>query len=301
MKHASRGYLMILVSSLCFASYGIWSRLLGNDFGIFFQGWVRSALILTVLIPIALYKKDFKPIFGKGTLWFWVTMSFTVFTQVPLYYAYNHLTLGTTILIFYSLSLITSYLIGWMFIGERITPVKLVAIVLAILGLFFTFGFSLATFSLAGLLLAAFSGVASGGEVASTKKSTHYFSSLQLSVYSWFFILITHLPISYFSGEHWAVPALNAEWFAMLAYAGTGLLGLWLVIEGFRYVDASVGGLVGLTEVLFSVSFGYLLFRDHLSLSVIFGGILIVLAAMLPDVYAILTGKKSDVVPLREI
>lgn len=289
MKSSGRGFLMILGSALCFGSYGVWSRLLGHDFAIFFQGWVRAALILVVLLPIALIKRDFKPITGKGTGWFWITMLFTIFTQVPLYYAFNHLALGTATLIFYSLFLITSYVIGWGFIGEKVTNIKVVSLVLALSGLFLTFGLSLATFSIGALLLAALNGVASGGEVASSKKSTHYFSSLQVSTYSWILILLTHLPISLALGEHQLVPALTTEWLAMLGYAATGLLGFWLVIEGFRHVEASIGGLIGLLEIIFSIVFGVVLFHDYIGTATIVGGALIILAAMLPDIHSVLT------------
>ena len=301
MKNAGRGYLMILGSALCFGSYGVWSRMMGPDFDIFYQGWVRGVLILLVLLPIALFNKGFKPVIGKGTGWFWITMLFTVFTQVPLYYAFNHLPLGTATLIFYSLFLITSYVIGWGFIKERVTAVKLVSLVLALAGLALTFGLSLVTFSLGALLLAALNGIASGGEVASSKKSTHYFSSLQISLYSWILIVVTHLPFSLALGERQVIPALNMGWLAMVCYAITGLLGFWLVIEGFRFVDASIGGLIGLLEIIFSIVFGLILFHDKLSASVIAGGVLIILAAILPDLYALRFPGKEAAVPAREM
>ena len=46
------------------------------------------------------------------------------------------------------------------------------------------------------------------------------------------------------------MPAWNLEWGAMLCYALSGLGGFWLVIEGFKYVDASIGGLIGLLEII---------------------------------------------------
>jgi len=296
-----RGYLMVLGSALCFGSYGVWSRMLGHDFAIFFQGWVRSLLILAVLLPIFLLKSGYKPIFVRSNeaKWFWITMVFTVFTQVPLYFAFNHLALGTATLIFYSLFLITSYLVGWLFIGEKIIRIKFISMILALVGLLLTFGFSLATFSIGALLLAALNGVASGGEIATSKKSSHYYSSLQISTFSWIFIFLTHLPLSLLLGEHQLVPSLTSVWLAMLAYAATGLVGFWLAIEGFRYVDASIGGLIGLTEIIFSIIFGIVLFRDHLTVAILAGGALIILAAMLPDIYTLSQKHRGQGVELK--
>jgi drug/metabolite transporter (DMT)-like permease len=282
-----KGYLMILASALCFGSYGVWSRLLGEHFGGFYQGWVRSALILLVLLPILITGKHFKPIAPKDRKWFAITIAFTVFTQVPLYYAFNHLTLGTATLIFYALFLITSYAIGWLFLAEKMTPIKVISILLALAGLLLTFGLSLTELSLIAMLLAGLNGVASGGEIATSKKSTHKYSSLQIIAYSWILILITHLPISIIIGEPQIKPVLNTEWMAMFGYALSGLFGFWLAVEGFRHVDASIGSLIGLLEIPFSVIFGVLFFSDQLTTSIIFGGIIILLSAVLPDLYAL--------------
>ena len=87
-------------------------------------------------------------------------------------------------------------------------------------GLLFVFGFSVIQFSLIASLLAALNGIASGGEVATTKKSTWKFSSLQIGIYVWIGILITHLPISILLGE----PQI-------------GVAGLVIQIIGFRFYD----------------------------------------------------------------
>jgi len=289
---------MILVSALCFGSYGVWSRLLGQSFGVFYQGWVRSAVILAFLLPITLLSRSFKPIRKSDRKWFLITMLFTVFSQAPLYFAFNHLPLGTATFIFYGFFLITSYVIGWLFLSEKITPVKIISFFLSFAGLLLTFGLSLAFFSIGAMLLAALNGIASGGEVATSKKSTERYSSLQLTVYSWILILCTHLPISLLARETQLMPAFNLEWFAMLAYALTGLGGFWLVIEGFRHVDASIGGLIGLLEIIFSLLFGVMLFDDQITISVLLGGLIIILAAVLPDIYAWKHPREKPIPPL---
>jgi drug/metabolite transporter (DMT)-like permease len=293
----TKGYLMIVASALCFASYGVWSRFLGKEFGVFYQGWIRSALILAILLPIAVMGKQLKHIKKPDRKWFAVTMIFTVFTQVPLYFAFNHLPLGTATFIFYGIFLITSYLIGWFFLSEKITTIKIFSLLIALLGLLLTFGLSLAAFSMGAMLLAALNGIASGGEVATSKKSTKNYSSVQLTAYSWIFILITHLPLSIIMGEPQLIPAFNWEWLSMLGYALSGLGGFWLIIEGFKYVDASIGSLIGLLEIPLSVVFGILLFDDHLSILVIVGGVLIVTAAVLPDIYALKHPKAKPIPP----
>ncbi len=288
---------MILVSALCFGSYGVWARLLGDEFGVFCQGWVRSALILAVLLPLGSLSGVFKRVQRADRMWFSVTMLFTVFTQAPLYFAFNHLPLGTASFIFYGFFLLTSYLIGWAFLAERINWVKIVSFGMALVGLFLTFRLSLAAFSLLAMALAAFNGVASGGEIATSKKSTEKYSSLQLTAYSWILILITHLPISILAGEKQIIPAFNQEWAAMLGYAVSGLAGFWLAIEGFKYVDASIGSLIGLLEIIFSAVFGIFFFQDQMTLSVFLGGAIILCSAILPDLYALRYPQEKPIPP----
>jgi DME family drug/metabolite transporter len=292
-----KGYWMILASALCFASYGVWSRLLGQEFGVFFQGWVRSAVILAVLLPFVIAGKHLKPIKKGDRAWFMVTMLCTVFTQAPIYFAYNHLPLGTATFLFYASFVITSYTIGWFCLSEKMTRIKMLALFLSLIGLALTLGLSLTTFSFWAVLLAVFSGVASGGEVATSKKSTIRYSSLQLTFYSWVLILATHLPLSLIAKEKQLLPAFNGQWAAMVGYALSGLGGFWMIIEGFKHVDASIGSLIGLLEILFAVLFGIFLFGDHLTLAILFGGLIIVTAAVLPDIYALKHPKAKPIPP----
>ncbi len=295
--HRLKGYVAVLASALCFGSYGVWSKLLGNDFGIYSQGWVRSAIILIILIPLGLWTKSFRRIDRQDWRLFIPTIVFTIFTVVPIFYAFNHLSLGTATLIFYSLFLLTTYIIGWTVMGEHMTVIKLIAFGLALIGMFITFGFSLAVFSVLALFLAAFNGVASGGEVAFSKLVTEKYSTIQVTTLSWFSIMVTHLIMALVTHESVAPVALNQAWLGMSAFSVVALAGFWLVIEGFKYIDASVGGLIGLTEIIFSIGFGLVLFHQPLTLSIVLGGSFILLAGVLPDLAGIFRRDKPAPLP----
>lgn len=285
---------MILLSALGFGSYGVWSKFIGNDFGVFAQGWVRSAIVLFILIPVAYYTKSFKRIDKKDLKWVLIPVFFGVLTQAPLYFAFNHMDIGTATLIFYATYVITSYMVGKVMFREIITSVKLVSLILAMLGLVVMFGFSLGKFTLLAMLMAAINGMASGGEVATTKKPTEKYSSLQVGVYVWLGIFITHLPVSLIIGEGQVPLEFNVAWLSMFAFALVGLTAFWLVVEGYKFVDASIGGLIGLMEIIFGVIFGVLVFSESITPTVLVGGLIIVLSAMLPDLVNIVVSKKRD-------
>ncbi|HLD03022.1 MAG TPA: EamA family transporter, partial [Candidatus Nanoarchaeia archaeon] len=75
---------------------------------------------------------------------------------------------------------------------------------------------------------------------------------------------------------------LNLVWLYQLGYTMTSVLAFWLIIKGIKYAEASIGGLVGLLEIVFSVLSGILFFKEILTLKVIIGAILIISAAALP-------------------
>jgi drug/metabolite transporter (DMT)-like permease len=280
---AARGYGTILLSSLLYGTYGVWSRLMGDTFQPFYQAWVRSLIIMLLMLPPMLARGSFRRIERRDWPQVGIYLGFCVFTQAPLYYAFNHAPIGTVQLIFYSLFIITAYIVGRGYLGERITRAKLFAMALAFVGMAIIFGVSVLTFAPLGLALAALNGVASGGEISSSKKVSEKYPPALLVFLGWACTFATHLPISIALGETLRVPQFSTPWLWLTAYSLVNAAAFWLSIVGFKSVDASIGSLVGLMEAVFSLMFGAVIFHQALSWSVVVGGSFILLAAMWPD------------------
>ncbi|HUC20788.1 MAG TPA: DMT family transporter [Candidatus Polarisedimenticolaceae bacterium] len=302
-KMSIRGYSMILTSALLFGTYGVWSRLMGGSFAPFYQAWIRSLLIILIMLPFMLAAKSFRKIRRADWPALGVFIAFCVCTQVPLYYAFNHAPIGTVQLIFYSVFVITAYAVGHLYLGESITKIKLISMALAFCGLALVFGASVLAFAPLGLALAALNGVASGGEVASSKKASNTYSPALVVFWGWVFTFLTHLPLSLLLGEKQVPIQINDAWLWLVVYALVNAAAFWLVIMGFRFVDASIGSLIGLMEVVFGVVFGAIIFHEVLTLHIYIGGLLILAAAMLPDLVNIIKHKrtKTAVEPIRQI
>ena len=306
-KHSTSlaGYGAIFASAVLFGTYGVWAHLMGNSFGSFYQAWVRSLLIVLIMLPILVMTKGFRKVKREDWPAVGLYVTFCVFTQVPLYYAFNHAPIGAVQLIFYSVFVIAAYLVGKIYLGETITKVKLLAMVLALIGLAIVFGASIFVFAPLGLLLAAFNGIASGGEVSSTKKVSEKYPPLFLSFLGWSATFVTHLPISLLIGEKQIAPNFDGAWLWLLLYGVSGMLAFWLVIEGYRHVDASIGSLLGLSEIIFAVIFGAIVFHQALTWAVATGGVIILLAGILPDLselYQKSRGKSArSTEPIREL
>ena len=276
------GMALIAISALMFGSYGAWSRVLGPYFAVFFQSWSRSLIIFLLLLPFVLRRREVVRIARRDWGWMAVFLIFTSATQAPVYYAFNHMDIGTATLIFYVTTLLTMYIVGFLFLGEKLTRIKGISFCIACLGLYTVFSFSLAHFSLLAAGMAGLNGVASGGELSFSKKLSDRYSPLYLVELSWLAIVVTSLPLSLILGEAQIVPSLHISWLFLIGYAVASLLGFWLVIAGLKHVEASIGGLLGLLEIIFGIGFGILLFSESLTPRVLWGGVLIFCAAGLP-------------------
>lgn len=279
-----KGIYLVLLAALLFGSYGLWSRLMGGYFAPFYQGWTRGLIILLLITPYLLWKKQIIAIKRRDWGWFACYMCFTSLTQAPLYYAYNHMDIGTATVLFYATMLLTMYTFGFGFFHEKLSKVKLVAFLVACLGLYVTFSFSLVYFTLFAASMAVLNGIASGGEISSSKRLTGNYSALYVTWLSWVMVLITNLPVSILLHETQHLPELSMVWLYQLGYVGASIVAFWAVIAGFKYVEASIGGLLGLLEVVFSILFGIMVFHEGLTVRTGVGAALVLLAASLPHV-----------------
>lgn len=287
-----KGVLLIFISALMFGSYGVWSKLIGDSFGNFYQAWTRGLILSLVLLPILFYRKEIVAIKRKHWKWIVAFLVFTSMTQAPIFYAFNHMDIGTATLLFFVTMLLTMYIVGLLLLKEKLTKIKVVSFVLAGLGLYVIFSFSLTVFALFAASMAVLNGVASGGEVSFSKKLSHTYSPLYLTWLSWVVIFISNGVISVAIGEVQHVPSFDVAWLYLLGYTVASLFAFWLIIAGLKHVEASIGGLLGLLEIVFSILFGILIFGETLTIRVVVGGVLIIGAATLPHLKELFNNRK---------
>src|SRR3989338_4248727 len=111
MNSTKKGAALIFLSAIFLGSYGVWSKLIGSSFGVFYQGWSRALIISIVLLPILIWNKQIVPIKKKDWGWFALFLAFTSFTQAPLFYAFTHMDIGSATLLFFVSMLLTMYFV----------------------------------------------------------------------------------------------------------------------------------------------------------------------------------------------
>ena len=181
MKNSIKGVSAILLSGLFFRSYGLWAKLIGSSLGDFYQTWTRMVLISAILLPIGFATKSFIRVKKRDIKWFAIVTLSGAATFAPYFYAFNHLAIGTATLLFYAALTITIYIVGKLFLKEKMTLVKLASLIIALVGLSLIFTISFGQGLLIPALAAIFAGSAGGCEVAFTKKISGSYSSVQIT------------------------------------------------------------------------------------------------------------------------
>ncbi len=255
-----------------------------DGFGDFNQAWIRAVMILAVLVPIGLFRGSFHRILSNDWKWFWIISLAGGLNQAPYYFAFRELEIGTATLLFYSTLTISGYMLGKLVFAERISMIKYIALVLALLGISILFTFSIHVSQLFPAFCAILAGAMGGVEVVLTKKISNRYSTLQILTAVFAAMVIGNGVLSAGFGE--GLPGRNANWLAQTGYAFSMLGAMYFVVKGFQNVEASLGSLFGITEILFAIIFGLIFFGEFLSPDVVIGSFLIVMAAILPEVRA---------------
>ncbi len=100
-----------------------------------------------------------------------------------------------------------------------------------------------------------------------------------------------HLPVSLLINERQVPIHFDKAWMYLLIYSAVNATAFWMSVTGFKHVDASIGSLIGLTEILFGVVFGAILFHEHLSWTMYLGGAIILFSGMLTDLANVLQNR----------
>lgn len=286
MKPQIKGISFITISAIFYASYGIWSKYMAGVFGEFTQAWTRGIAILIIILVANMRFHFLKPIAKKDLPWFLLIGLLGGLNQAPYYFGFVHLNIGTALVLFYASLVASGYIIGKLFFKEVLGPIKLISLVLALIGMVTIYQFSLTPdqlFPAIGMILAGFMG---GTACVLTKKLSGNYSELQIILSYALFTILANSIFAFLLHE--TVPDLThlSAWLGQLGYLIAYLIANIAVIEGFRHLEPSVGSIVGLTEILFGFIFGVILFSEHITMSVIIGGCLILISAILPNTSA---------------
>lgn len=285
-KTPLKGAAYLITATFIYGLFGPLARTVGLSIPIFYQNATRglvAAIILTVIVTAQhawkpLKKRDFGIIFIRAIA--------SAVAFLSYFYTIIKIPFGTSYFLFYAGSILFGYIFGHIWFSEHLTKLKIICLTFAMIGLLLVYQVNASIVSPFYFALAIVSGATTGlWDIISKKISGTYAASF----ITWWDEILTvgmYVVASALAGEHWTVPALTVPWAASLGigvcFVATGIC----VINGFKYIEAQIGSIIMLAEILFAIFFGWLIYRETISLLTAIGGALIVTAIILPEIYA---------------
>ena len=278
---APLGASLVILSSAFYASYGIWTKLMGNYFGGYTASAIRSYLVILILLPLAILYRKIGHFKLKSTWSYWLGLiGFSFFIWGPLYFAILHAGIGISISLNYACYIIGMFILGSLFANEKFTKDKFLSAILGLLGISLIFAHSISSFGWTALLAAALSGVCAAGVTFFTKIIPYEATQTTLSL--WISSAIANTIMIFVVSEHIPSLSLSKEWLYLIIFAIASIIASWCLIRGLKLIDAGVAGILGLSEIVFGLIFGVLFFGEHLNNVEILGVLVIISAAAIP-------------------
>src|SRR5574340_855623 len=101
-RNTAYGFFILLAAALAYASYGIFSKIIGSAFEPFTQVWTRNIITLVCFTLFCLYKKFFVKIRREDIKWYIVMGIVGALALAPTFYSLANLNIGTALFIQYA-------------------------------------------------------------------------------------------------------------------------------------------------------------------------------------------------------
>ncbi len=273
----------LILAGFGYALYGPLSRIVGASFGPVAQILSRAGLrLVLILIVFFVTKTKLQKIYKEDLIWFFLISAMAAGTTLFYIPAVIKLPLGLTMFLFYALGTISSYIAGHFLFREKLTRGKAIALFFVIAGLAVTFADSMTMEKSIFLIFACLSGFFYGLYSPFSKKISHKYSLTQMILIGMIVEFFIYLATWFIFRDNLAVPGLT-PWLANLFYAADVIVITYLVFYGFRHLEAQIGSLLLLSELIFILILGFVVYREVPTTAQFIGGAFIVLGMTVPQ------------------
>ncbi len=290
-----QGFFILLIAAFFFSLWGVFSKFIDGSFEPFYQAWTRGFVTPVIFIGFGLVKKQFVKIEREDLKWFLIIGVVMSLAVAPTFYSLAFLHLGTALFIQYASTVIVSYLLGVLLLKERLSKVAVAAFLLSIIGLVLVFWGDIRLGNLVPTLAAVASGSFFSIYFVVSKKISSKYSSIEINTFGCVLIVVVNLAISLLLHENFNKYFLSIGWLANIGFGIAGFASTGLTILGFKFIEANRGSIVLLSEILFGLLFGFVLFGEILGTTALIGGLLIFISALLPNVQSIFLKENTSV------
>ena len=282
MKSHPIGYFYLIISTIIYASYG-WFYRSTNAFLPFSQSLFKYIFVIIIISVFFINKTViWQKIDKKDIKWFLIWIIPCSFQPIFSFITFNHLPIGTNYFLYYSTMIIGGIISGKIFFKESFNAIKSFSLLIVFIGLFFIYHSDLTLITNIYVILSLITGLLIGFWNTLSKKVSGKYPELQMIILDSSSSLTIGLIGSLIHQE--ILPPISnlSPWLWLIGFAFANLTATYFLIKGFKTVEAQKGSLILPLEIVFASIIGYLIFNEILKPEVYFGGILILLAAILP-------------------
>jgi drug/metabolite transporter (DMT)-like permease len=240
------------------------------------------ALLAALVIGLILRKKLSLGIYNKTTL---VLFAISFPTSVILFtLAIFNTSVALAVFSFYIATLVSSFILGRLFFGERLHLYKQIALALVLLAILaFTNPFGNSVLGI-GFVFGLLSGIVQGIASSFQKKLSSATDRLSLLILQTATGAALAAAVLLCTGQSLVVPLSAFNWLIASIFGLSMLAISYLFLVGFKYANLNTGSILVSSELLFGPLFALLLLGENLGAHVIIGGILTALAAVFANI-----------------
>jgi len=284
MKTELKGAGILAGVGIFYSLYGVFSKLMGDAFAPFYQSWSRGIICFLLLTLITILFRQYKHIKRRDIKWFLIIGICGGMTDAVFFIAVTHISLGVTLFLFYACVTLMNYIFGKVLFGEKITLLKKVSAISAVVGVALLYQDKLSFVGATPLYLfcAGLAGVFAGTYYSFNKKVGDSYSNYQVAATNNFIGVIVTFIISMILTEPMNTAFMSFPWFINIVFAIVQTVVMALLILGFRFIEVQKGGLILLLEPILAMVWGYVLFKESLGIVTIIGCMSVLVAMVLP-------------------
>jgi len=276
-----KGAFALFTSAFIYSTFGILIRQMALMFGDSAQTAIRFGVAFVFIVILSLIRKQSATLSKKailkasllGITFGCVVLLFTI--------SVNNTKIANSVFLLYAGSMISSLVIGTLVLKEKLTAIKLVAIITAFFGLYM-YSDAILVMSI-GIITGIVSGLFDGISNA-IRKTLKGLNRNAILTYQFALSSLLALIAMLITGDVILKQVLPLSILAVIIFAVLQI-GLGnLLLFGFQHFDVNVGTVILATELFFASLLGFLLFKEIPTSKEILGGILIFAASIISTV-----------------
>lgn len=277
------GFISLLVSSILFSTYGIFSRLLAQQFTVFqqlsFRYLIGIAIVLFIVYLLQHKSINFKKFLNLKIAVFALIIPFSFYFFIR---AFVESKLSVSISGFYAGTILSSLFIGLLFLKEKLSVYGALGLILILFSFLFLNNLDMRGIVTIGLVWGLFSGVLYGVESYIKKDAGTFTKEEILLVISVSTAVIMFL-FSFLNKETLPTALSGATFLTLSLFVSAALSAEYLTVLGFRNFDLYLGSIVMSLEIVFTIFVGMIFFGEVPTAAEFIGASLIILSVVITN------------------